>query len=138
MNYKQKALDHVRSVCPELMELGFGCRVYIKDEQANGTYSGYYTEGKYRGVGRINVSHIDIGHVPYDSMQMNIIGHTPHLENFIHALHFGEFSSRDELLTEAENMHALVMLYDCKKGGDEQSDAFYQAWLEMYEETRNV
>ena len=82
MNYKQKALDHVRSVCPELMDLSFGCWVAI-EARPDPLLLQVVEPYRNREQAWLMTDHM-VWHEGYEKDQ--IIGHTPHLEHWLRAL----------------------------------------------------
>jgi len=74
-SYKERALSHVKTLCPELMELSKGCDVYSNLNPDKGIFVG--------GVVWLNETE---GTLEDWHDDMKIIGHTPHLEHWLRTL----------------------------------------------------
>lgn len=133
LDYKQKALDHVKNVCPELMELSFGCWV----ESTNFEERYKYT----KKVGRVDKdtdiviyaedgNHDDMEH--FRNGNMRIIGHTPHLEHWLRGIN-PTSPVRVPVELHADNTMVIGsrVLYDLTKDGENQSEEFYKAYCEI-------
>lgn len=149
MNYKQKALDHVRSVCPELMELSFGCWVY--SEWRNSRVRHFVLHADYdRRWGRANDKYVWIAEARWGKKpnggstkkvladDVTIIGHTPHLDHWLRGVGIDEttdvyVNSELETLSVVKQSTPLnlVAQYNLTKDGENQSEEFYKAYCEI-------
>jgi len=137
MNYKQKALDHVRNVCPELMELGRGCVIELHHDIGREVIDREYpildnkiTDGPYYNC-------IDSDRKVNRKVIKKIIGHTPHLEHWLRGIEsaWGDLDNvclRHERLSICINFDDDHWLdYNLTKDGENQSEEFYQAYCEI-------
>lgn len=83
MDYKDRALAHVRKMCPELMKLSKGCILQHKDFGGVGCVLHRYDPDK-RIVWFTHPAYISLKKYLFDSVK--IIGHTPHLEHWLRSL----------------------------------------------------
>jgi len=89
---KEKALAHVRSVCPELLRLTVGCLVEVRllpnpEKTLHKLVADFDGDFKKNGLPRAN-THFEVyefGGLGGDCMT-KIIGHTPHLEHWLNAM----------------------------------------------------
>jgi hypothetical protein len=147
MNYKQKALDHVRSVCEELMELSFGCEVqkginsyYIVDYDTDllGKDCRYWLRQEDNGY-RINCRTAD------EMKSYKVIGHTPHLEDWLRGIKDaekdsdydwwgitvdGDFIKIDEYNPNG-SLSTTKVTYNLTKDGENQDGSFYEAYCSI-------
>lgn len=133
INYKQKALDHVRSVCPELNE---PVRMHVVE--AN--------KYDYFKPSEIEVVAVSAEQLPDRMLEMNEIrlvrktfaGRTPHLEHWLrgleeaHGCHWiysdgGFFSGHS--INSAERIEDAD--YNLTNDGENQSEEFYKAYCEI-------
>lgn len=128
MNYKQKALDHVRSVCPELKGgLEFGCKVRVFGKELtfvhlisheNGTHTPYYIAPN---------GSLHNGTYTHEEMQsITIIGHTPHLEHWLRGIKGyvfeGNIISVFRQVVETDEVIKTDIPYNLTKDGENQSE----------------
>ena len=128
-SYKDKALAHVRSICPELMELSFGCEV----ERGIGLPKQKATVIQKSGVGWMLWLHgSEICHAEHTD-KLNIIGHTPHLEHWLRGLNSSTDSYCHSIFDNGELTLSgkPVTVYDLTKDGENQSEEFYKAYCEI-------
>ncbi len=142
MTNKEKALAHVRSVCPELMELSLGC-AFINPERVT-----EFDDGQDWIVRSLATWNHDINKSENDDLyegliggetdiiDCEIIGHTPHLEHWLRGIgkrrSFELSSTGDEMLVVIDwTAPTTRVLYDLTKPGDEQSEEFYQAYNQI-------
>jgi hypothetical protein len=130
MNEKQKALEHVRSVCPELMELSQGCRLYkgrravVVDTTDDGEHIKAYYEGAEVENALFSKQHF------YDEGGQ-IIGHTPHLEHWLRGINHA-YGVRPPV-----ELHLGILLigsrleYNLTKDGNNQDESFYKAYNQI-------
>lgn len=154
-NYKQKALDHVRKACPELMELSMGCRIenlfFYKteaDKKKNNidwTHLDHHEDG-LRGTVVKDLRKSDL--LPMwvdwgdqlefqveanDIVSFDIIGHTPHLEHWFRG--FQKAPLNTEIAPNINGLiysnNAVVCEYNLTLDGENQSEDFYKAYCEI-------
>ena len=139
MNYKQKALDHVRIVCPELMELSRGCCVECEPNLQHPKYvtaTGKNSEGEEY----IDITPGSVINRLYKKKKFahdktyKIIGHTPHLEHWLRGI--GTVSPKPSvdlwsIELEINSDRKDNCLYNLTKDGENQSDEFYKAYCEI-------
>jgi hypothetical protein len=138
MTQKEKALAHVRSVCPELMELRNGCTLHIQMELVrivlttkDGTF--YCDDGKFWTREMLEQNRL-----------IKIIGHTPQLQHWLMGITSAEWidlkndrnpdGSKERLYVQCEKKEIgwnFGIYYDLTKDGDNQSEEFYQAYNQI-------
>lgn len=146
MNYKQKALDHVRSVCPELMELSFGCRIVWKYEHALNAVSRVK-----RGKDAVVMADLQVSGLliriennlslrtvnPHDC---RIIGHTPHLEHWLRGVRKVAVDNYEQyeiklFFNSAWELRLTTpkgtINIDLTKDGENQDSSFYKTYCEI-------
>ena len=113
---KEKALSHVKSVCPELMELRRNCKVLFRERVYLIQYiwaSPCETQldlfSSDRGAGFNKEKRIALKDV-------EIIGHTPHYTHFAKCLN-------------KDNQHKLLDMWDLNSSSEEQSETVYKWFL---------
>jgi hypothetical protein len=131
-DYKTKALDHVRSVCPELMELSFGCK--IEWDKEIGVISGFFYNRWYATFSERNLPPQVFQEETLEKIK--IIGYTPHLEHWLRGID----PIRDEAnisangkfyISQTESGKTNWGVYDLTKDGENQSEEFYKAYCEI-------
>lgn len=141
MNYKQKALDHVRSVCPELMELSEGCIFeYNYDywhvnmvRRGDGTVFAFSPSGDIHDIGYVNekdkwqykYQHFTKEWFEDEKDEIKIIGHTPHLEDFIRVVRLHHKNRSGDI--------DVMDYYDVGNDGEHQPDGFYRVFCNLCE-----
>lgn len=113
--YKNKALDHVRSVCPELTEAVNEPAKKIVTDYGHGTL---HEESPARCYFKYN---------------------TPHLEHWLRGLHQGAETTSlylaegllQIIIGERDNDFAFRLDYNLTKDGENQSEEFYKAYCEI-------
>lgn len=158
MNYKQKALDHVRSVCPELMEFKRGCEVVADQNGIHYWYKGEDHQGNHWYQSSWAIHCNDLRNNPEENglIKGKIIGHTPHLEHWLRGIELNGNSSYENIQSDGEVL--LIEIPNGKKESfqeklgdgqydsgvnylwskmeynltkDEQSEDFYKAYCEI-------
>ena len=122
MNYKQKALDHVRSVCPELNEPAYDKVQTIVDDLTD--RKGLKQE--WWGIDeQIRDEIID--------EWGKIIGHTPHLEHWLRGMGSGwAVNGVGQMLNDGFDEWGLCGFeYNLTKDGENQSEEYYKAYCEI-------
>lgn len=112
-DYKQKALDHVRSVCPELT-----CSACDGD-----------------GILVVPDPHDPSGNTPMQQ-QCNYcaatgMANTPHLEHFTKGVISSKSWKGKLVADQAKNFFNLVMYWDNTKDGENQSEEFYRSYCDI-------
>lgn len=141
--YKEKALAHVRSVCPELMELSFGCEVHItgedREHDAKFVYRYWISVHGEEREDCVYKPKFQFGDdmVIRDSEDptVEIIGHTPHLEHWLRGI---DANSTDPswVISVSSNLMRIEYrdvagIYNLSADGENQSEEFYQAYCEI-------
>jgi len=133
MTEKEKALTHVRSVCPELMKLSFGCEIKCKmrDDDPHIVHADVLDTDEWKGW--VYVYNCSLGAEkihPNNVYQIN--GHTPHIEHWLRGME-GEIAFLPVVKAKLRFYAAGkdVVFYDLTKDGDEQSEEFYQAYNDI-------
>lgn len=127
MNYKQKALEHVRSVCPELMELSFGCILIDENDGKQYTYvngGDHHTEDAWMMLLDSKSLICSDENLGFDA-ELEIIGHTPHLEHWLRGI---KATAHKDWLGEVWNSILWPQRYDLTKDGENQSEDFYKTY----------
>jgi hypothetical protein len=90
---KEKALAHLRSVCPELMELSFGCEVVLLREEYSKNKAKVFVTHKREIKDRDTIVELceaysnGTSNLFYeDKSNLKIIGHTPHPHHWLKGL----------------------------------------------------
>lgn len=151
-DYKQKALDHVRSVCPELMELSFGCNLVTNGRPYEVIVSSQYEPERIgRRLNREGRIAVQVNAEPFGFPSVTqerfidcikddeIIGHTPHLEHWLRTLDglTGDYDNDghrfqfyDPEWPEAPDA-TIILTYDLTKDGENQDEEFYRSYCEI-------
>ena len=147
---KQKALQHVRGVCKELMELSEGCvvNVYTRGwvDSETGNDSNENSDVTINSDGEMIYSgdEYDIEDVKYgfyeegsdEELCFKIIGHTPHLEHWLRGIEgaydlMNDVAPYAELHDFSDEGESRATKYNLTKDGNNQSEEFYKAYNEI-------
>ena len=135
-DYKTKALEAVRRVCPELMELSWGCRVTLREPIGNAGI--IYNTKVIDCVG--DIVYLDAAEIieKKDKSDVKIIGHTPHFEHWLRLIRSKRSNAsyrhdqiNKELFWIGRSGHENEFTYNLTKNGDDQSPEFYKAICEL-------
>jgi len=140
-NYKQKALDHVRSVCSELMELSFGCRFHDSlKNQGTVTHVTDFVSKKLpydiHFVMDDNKTDSEEAASEWFEEEITIIGHTPHLEHWLRGIQGDDEDTIfifDDVRVDSNGIYfpKYNLFWNTVRDGENQSEEFYKSYCQI-------